>query len=230
MSIKSDKCYWDRSVRMVHRSSFWMRYFVGASQKAERENIENWAKLMKPGESINFPRILTLTWMKDNLNGEDERRCCQISSQHILKGLDYAKEFRFYFGSFHIGFIHGCLFTTKYTVTIMGHCMSYFATNKCLWQDKQIGVFRREATGSDMCFYLVRPEGKISAFSKQVGAALKQSWGQLGGDTLASSYSNSNKLNYWNANIVIPTPCISFLPFLFHSPSPPPWGDYLANR
>lgn len=57
-----------------------------------------------------------------------------------------------------------------------------------------------------------------------MGAALKQSWGQLGGDTLASSYSATViSSNYWNANIVIPTPCISFLPFLFHS-LPSPWG------
>jgi len=57
-----------------------------------------------------------------------------------------------------------------------------------------------------------------------VGAALKQSWGQLGGDTLSSSYSATViSSNYWNANIVTPTPCISFLPFLFHF-LPSSWG------
>ena len=51
----------------------------------------------------------------------------------------------------------------KYTVTIMGHCMSYFATNKMSVDSiSRIGVFKKRSNRIRYVFYLVRQEGKVS--------------------------------------------------------------------
>ena len=88
-----------------------------------------------------------------------------------------------------IGFIHGCLFTTKYTVTIMGHCMSYFATNK-------LDVFRKRSNRIRYVFYLVRPEGKISKSIFKASGSSSQAILRAAGRWHSGFLilSNSNKL------------------------------------